>query len=259
MTTQATALAALAERTQYRAIRLTEFVDMEFRSDGGKREFEGIAVPWGVEIDVDGWAYETWVNGAFNHQLRAASRIKVGDGHIPLGGALIGRMHEMRNDAKGLYVRGRLTPGVRAGDEALALMTDKALDELSIGFYRVPGGDSVTRKADGRPLYEMRKADLFEVALVPFGAYGRKAKVDAVRQLDPRTGRERIEVTGHRTVSILVDGHEVASYRLPIEGDAAVEVDMPTADPVEPAPVDEPAVPSSVASLDAMLAALPEL
>lgn len=248
--TTATALAE-RERTQFRAINLAQFVDLEFRADGPKREFEGIAVPWDVEIDVDGWAYEVWRSGAFNHQLRAARRIKAANGHIPLGGDLIGSLREMRNDTKGLFIRGKITDGVNKGDEALALMTDGSLDELSIGFYRVPGGDSVTRKPDGRPLYEMRKADLFEVALVPFGAYGRKARVDEVREMAQR-GRERIEVAGHRTVSIHVDGVEVASYRLPGSAEQVVEV-TPNPDPVDPTP----ATPAGLASLDAMLDALP--
>lgn len=195
------------ERTQFRAIRLSEFVDMEFRADGPKREFEGIAVPWDVEIDVDGWAYEVWRSGAFNHQLRAARRVKAAKGHIPLGGSLIGSLRVMRNDTKGLFIQGKITDGVRDGDEALALMGDGSLDELSIGFYRVPGGDSVTRKADGRPLYEMRRADLFEVALVEFGAYGRKAKVDNVRAANER---ERIEVGGTRSLTIMFDGQSAS-------------------------------------------------
>jgi HK97 family phage prohead protease len=240
------------ERTQFRAIKLGSFVDMEFRADGAKREFEGIAVPWDVEIDVDGWAFEVWRSGAFNHQLRAANRIKVGDGHIPLGGKLVGALKEARNDGKGLYVRGGISK-IPAGDDVMELMTDKALDELSIGFYRVPGGDSVTRKADGRPLYEMSKADLFEVALVPFGAYGRKAKVDNVRERDLGAGRERIEVARTRTVSILVDGAEVASYRLPLSAEPVVEV-VDTTDVVVEVVEN---VPDGVADLDAMLAALP--
>jgi HK97 family phage prohead protease len=250
---------ASTREAQFRAIRLSEFVDVELRAvDGAKREFEGIAVPWDREIDVDGWSYEVWRSGAFDHQLRAANRIKVGDGHIPLGGNLIGAMRELRNDAKGLYVRGKVTEGVRAGDEALALMGDKALDELSIGFYRVPGGDTVTRKADGRPLYDMRKANLFEVALVPFGAYGRDARVTGLREQRP--GRETIVITRQLVVS--VDGQ---SASLPFAGELgdAVRVLLgpvaagPTsAEPVVPAvaPVDP-----TVAQLDSVLAALPDL
>jgi len=206
-------------RTQFRAIHLGT-VDMEFRADGPKREFEGIAVPWDVEIDVDGWAYEVWRAGAFSHQLRAARRVKAAKGHIPLGGSLIGSLREMRNDAKGLFIRGKITEGVRDGDEALALMGDGSLDELSIGFYRVPGGDSVTRKADSRPLYEMRKADLFEVALVEFGAYGRKAKVDNVREAQ-MDGRERIEVAGGTLRSLTVTGNDGQTAMVPFGGTLA--------------------------------------
>jgi HK97 family phage prohead protease len=248
------------ERTQFRAIRLGSFVDMEFRADGAKREFSGIAVPWDAEIDVDGWAYEVWRSGAFNHQLRAARRVKAANGHIPLGGDLIGSLREMRNDTKGLFVRGKVTEGVDKGDEALALMGDGSLDELSIGFYRVPGGDSVTRKADGRPLYEMRKADLFEVALVPFGAYGRKAKVDEVRAANALAGRERIVV---RSLTILFDGQ---TAQVPYGGDIADAVrallgpvSAPAPAPAEPAPAAvEPDAPG-LAELDAVLAELPEL
>lgn len=250
------------ERQQFRAIRLGEFVDMEFRADGPKREFEGIAVPWDVEIDVDGWAFEVWRNGAFNHQLRAARRVKAANDHIPLGGSLIGSLREMRNDTKGLFVRGKVTEGVAKGDEALALMGDGSLDELSIGFYRVPGGDSVTRKADGRPLYEMRKADLFEVALVPFGAYGRKAKVDTVRSAGQPDGRERIEV---RSLTIIMDGQ---SASVPFGGsiaDAARTLLGPvshTPTPVAPAPVadvtPDPVTPG-LDEVEALLADLPEI
>lgn len=240
------------DRQQFRTIRLAEFVDLEFRVDGSKREFDGIAVPWEREIDVDGWAYESWQSGAFNHQVRAASRVKVGRGHIPLGGTLIGRLKAMSNDAKGLRISGKVTPGISAGDDTLALMEDKALDELSIGFYDVPGGTIMTRDTDSRPHYRMVKADLFEVAIVEWGAYGRTATVDALRQRDPRA-RERIEVaTGFRTVAIHVDGVEVASYRLPAAGEPVQPAEP--APPVEP--VDEP-IPASVADVDAMLAALP--
>lgn len=254
MTTTMTAPAESRE-AQFRAIRLSDFADIELRAvDGVKREFEGIAVPWDREIDVDGWAYEVWRSGAFDHQLRAANRIKVGDGHIPLGGNLIGALRELRNDAKGLYVRGKVTEGVRAGDEAIALMGDKALDELSIGFYRVPGGDIVTRKPDGRPLYDMRKANLFEVALVPFGAYGRDARVTGMRGRED--GRERIIV---RQLTVTVDGQ---SASVPYAGALTDAVRLLVGSTPEPAPTvvaPAPTVDPSVARLDEVLAALPDL
>lgn len=230
------------EREQlFRAIPFRN-ADMEIRAvDGGDgREFEGIAVPWDVEIDVDGWMWEVWRRGAFNHQLRAANRVKVANRHIMLGGDLVGALKEMRDDAKGLWVRGRISD-VTAGNEALTLIRDKALDELSIGFYRVPNGDTVTRDKDGRPHIEMRKADLFEVALEPWGAYGRGARVHDLRR-DGRQGGGQ-----QRTVSIVVDGREVASYRL----------DEPA--PPQAEPVKDQQVPPGIAAVDTVLGELPDL
>lgn len=157
-------------------------VDLELRADGGDgRTFRGIAVPWDHEIDVDGWEYEIWRKGAFDPQLHYPQRVLVGRDHIPLGGSLIGSLRLMRNDSAGLYVEGYVSD-VPDGNASLTLMRDKALRELSIGFFRIPGGDSVTRKPDGRPLYEYTRAKLFEVALVPMGAYGRKATVQGLRR-----------------------------------------------------------------------------
>lgn len=253
-------------RTQFRAIHLgAEVADMEFRADSTKREFDGIAVPWDTEIDVDGWAYEIWRSGAFNHQLRAAFRVKVGDGHIPLGGSLIGRLDKMTNDSKGLRVTGKISK-IPDGDNVLELMSDKALDELSIGFYRVPGGDSVTRKADHRPLYEMTRADLFEVALVPFGAYGRKAKVDDMRGAQmTNTGSERIEVTGGALRSLTITGSDGQTAMLPFSGSLGDAV-RTLLGPISHAPAaTESAVGQDVAAavdvsaVDAILADLPAL
>src|SRR5262245_27167682 len=245
-----TTATAPTREAQYRAISFGGFVDLELRADGDGRTFEGIAVPWEVETDLDGWLHEVWTKGAFNHQLRAANRVSVGQGHIPLGGTLIGSLRQMRDDAKGLYVAGRISD-IPAGNDALTLMRDKALRELSIGFYRVAGGDAITRRADGGPTIRMNKADLFEVALTPNGQYGSKAEISGLRQAQAAAiARERIEVTGgYRTVAISVDGVEVASYKIP------------TAGPVEPViePTTEPVAElATVAEVDAMLDALPD-
>lgn len=249
-----TALASAPTReAQYRAIQFGEFVDLELRADGDGREFEGIAVPWEVETDLDGYVHEIWTRGAFNHQLRAANRVSVGKGHIPLGGTLIGSLREMRDDAKGLFVRGRISD-IADGNDAITLMKDKALRELSVGFYRIAGGDEVTRRTDGGPTIRMRKANLFEVALTNMGQYGEKAQVSGMRDGLPaqpgREQRERIEIAGgFRTVAIHVDGVEVASYKIPSAGQVEAVVEAP----VEAVPD------ASLAALDAMISDLPEL
>lgn len=248
------------ERQNFRAIRIADVGDMEFRSDGSKREFDGIALPWDVEIDVDGWSFESWARGAFNHQMRAASRIKVGYGHIPLGGDLIGRLKSMSDDAKGLRVSGKITAGVPEGDVAMALMEDRALDELSIGFWDVPGGASMTRDAQQRPHWRMSKADLFEIAIVPFGAYGRKATVDEVRQANPAQVRERIVAGGRvRQLTVSIDGQ---SLTLPFDGniaDAHRALSGAVAAPAAsaPAPVETPAA-VDYSEIDGILADLPK-
>lgn len=249
-----TALASAPTReAQYRAISFGEFVDLELRADGDGRTFEGIAVPWEVETDLDGYVHEIWTRGAFNHQLRAANRVSVGRGHIPLGGTLIGSLREMRDDAKGQYVRGHISD-ITAGNDSITLMRDKALRELSIGFYRVAGGDAITRRADGGPTIRMNKANLFEVALTPNGQYGAKAEVSGLRQAQAAAiGRERIVIPGQRlrTVAIHVDGVEVASYKIPTGGEVSAVVEPPAVEVEEVDP--------SLAALDAMIAELPDI
>lgn len=248
-----TASEPVTKEPQYRAIAFSDFVDLQMRADGDGRTFQGIALPWEVETDLDGYEIEVWTRGSFNHQLRAANRVSAAYGHIPLGGSLIGSMRKMEDQASGLYVEGRISD-VPDGNTALTLINDKALRELSIGFFRVPGGDTVTRRADYGILRRYTKANLFEVAIVPMGQYGRKAAISGMRELDGTPRRERIEVGGaFRKVAILVDGVAVAEYQIPALGQVAAVVEPP---PVDQAPAVEVA---GVAELDAMLADLPDL
>ncbi|MDT8344335.1 MAG: HK97 family phage prohead protease [Thermohalobaculum sp.] len=75
----------------------------------------------------------------------------------------IGVWHELREDSRGLWVRGRIVPDVAQGAEALALMRAGAIDGLSIG-YRVVKAEP-NRHSGGRNLIEI---DLWEVSLVTF-------------------------------------------------------------------------------------------
>ncbi|MCL5775591.1 HK97 family phage prohead protease [Limibaculum sp. FT325] len=76
---------------------------------------------------------------------------------------VIGVWHELREDSRGLWVRGRILPEVAQGVEALALMRAGAIDGLSIG-YRVVKAEP-HRHTGGRNLIEI---DLWEVSLVTF-------------------------------------------------------------------------------------------
>lgn len=157
--------------------------DLEVRSDGDGRTIVGIAVPWGVTIDVPSEGIrERFARGTFNHQIRAASRVAFAREHIPLGGVLIGPTKLLRDDARGLYweARASKTP---AGDETLELVRDGALRELSIGFKERRNGNRTVADPGGR-ITERFKADLAEVAVVMAGAYGAGAVTTGVRSLE---------------------------------------------------------------------------
>lgn len=75
----------------------------------------------------------------------------------------IGTIEEIREDARGLFVRGRLEPTVKRAEEALALMKAGALDGLSIGYHTVTS--HIEEKSGVRVLEEL---ELWEVSLVTF-------------------------------------------------------------------------------------------
>lgn len=74
----------------------------------------------------------------------------------------IGRWLDIREDARGLFVRGKLTPGVARSDDLLKLMRAGALDGLSIGFKTVRS----KKQPDGTR--RILEADLWEISVVTF-------------------------------------------------------------------------------------------
>ncbi len=89
----------------------------------------------------------------------------------------LGRAEILREDISGLYGEFRVSKTV-AGDEALELVRDGALDGLSIGFEPVRDLWSEDRSSVGR-----QEVKLAEVSLVTFAAYP-QAVVSAVRSAE---------------------------------------------------------------------------
>ena len=88
----------------------------------------------------------------------------------------IGVWLELREDAHGLYARGRLIPEVARAREVLALVKAGAIDGLSIGFR--------TTKSRVDPRTRIRKLhalDLWEISIVTFPLLA-GARVRAVKQ-----------------------------------------------------------------------------
>lgn len=139
--------------------------DLSLGSDG--RTVTGVAVPFGVPTVVDdgyGAYQEEFRRGAFTRTIaERGTRVKVLAQHnrqvMPIGRATL-----LREDPTGLYAELRISQ-TAAGDEALELIRDGALDGLSIGFNDIRderGPDGTVVRTEVR---------LNEISVVPFAAY----------------------------------------------------------------------------------------
>lgn len=98
--------------------------------------------------------------GAFAKSLESKrGRIRLLFQHDPK--EPVGTWETIAEDGHGLFVTGRLVPGVPRSDALRRLIADGALDGLSIGFRTV----RASRKAGTRLLHEI---DLFEISIVTF-------------------------------------------------------------------------------------------
>ena len=87
-------------------------------------------------------------------------RIKMLWQHDP--GQPIGVWDEVREDATGLWVKGRILPQVEKGREVAALVQAGAIDGLSIGYR------TVKAERDGKGQRLLSELELWEVSLVTF-------------------------------------------------------------------------------------------
>ncbi|MDR6952717.1 HK97 family phage prohead protease [Ancylobacter sp. 3268] len=141
----------------------------EIEADG---RFEGYAALFG-RVDL---GRDLIVRGAFARSLaeRGAGGVRMLFQHDPA--EPIGVWTELREDATGLFVRGRLMPDVARAREVLALMRAGAIDGLSIGFRAVEG------RTDPRSrVRRLTRIDLWEVSVVTFPMQP-DARIDAVKR-----------------------------------------------------------------------------
>lgn len=143
---------------------------IEMRLDATEeRTITGIAVPYGQDANIGGQYIERFAPGAIN----SIDDVKIFYGHnhesLPIGKVIAGR----ETDA-GYEMTAKLTSGVQAADEALALMRDGVLNKFSIGFVPVESereGNTITRKS----------VIIKELSIVPFPAYS-GAEIQEVRE-----------------------------------------------------------------------------
>jgi len=133
-------------------------------------EFEGYASVFNV---VDN-GMDVVARGAFAKSLgnRKAKMLWQHDMSQP-----IGVWDEMKEDERGLYVRGRILKDVQQGREAMALMKAGAIDSMSIGYVT----RAASEQASGN-IRQLDEVDLFEVSLVTFPMLD-DAKITAVKSI----------------------------------------------------------------------------
>lgn len=144
----------------------------------GPDTFEGYASLFGV---ADG-AGDIVARGAFANTLRkrGAENIRMLWQHF--AHEPIGVWEDIREDARGLYVRGRLTTHADRARDVRALIADGAVNGLSIGFRTVRAERNA--RAATRTLLDL---ELWEVSVVTFPllegshvtAIGEKASLDS--------------------------------------------------------------------------------
>ncbi|MCM2291897.1 HK97 family phage prohead protease [Allorhizobium sp. BGMRC 0089] len=136
-----------------------KFADLAITGLEGDGTFSGYASVFG-EVDLSRDIIEP---GAFRQSLksRGVAGIRMLYQHDPA--QPIGTWITLKEDARGLYVVGRLTAGVARAEEVRALMKSGALDGLSIGFQ------TVKARQDGKTgIRHILQADLWEISVVTF-------------------------------------------------------------------------------------------
>jgi len=98
--------------------------------------------------------------GSLAALARKGARVKMLWQHDPA--QPIGVWDEVREDATGLWVKGRILTEVEKGREAAALLAAGAIDGLSIGYR------TVRAERDGKGQRRLAELELWEVSLVTF-------------------------------------------------------------------------------------------
>jgi HK97 family phage prohead protease len=151
---------------------------VELRLDGVEADgsFSGYASLFG-RVDLGRDVVE---RGAFARSLekRGAAGIRMLFQHDPA--SPIGSWRDVREDARGLFVRGQLALDSAKAREVHALMRGRALDGLSIGFRTVRA-----RKETKSGVRRILEADLWEISVVTFPMLP-DARVDSVKSRSRR-------------------------------------------------------------------------
>ena len=126
-------------------------------------EPDGTFAGYASLFDKEDLGHDVIAPGAFRDSLakRGPAGVKMLFQHNP--SEPIGVWVSLKEDARGLYAKGRLMSEVARAREVLSLMRAGALDGLSIGFR------AVTARRDAKTgIRRLLKVDLWEISIVTF-------------------------------------------------------------------------------------------
>lgn len=143
--------------------------------------FSGYASVFGL---VDSYG-DTIAPGAYAKTLQNRERpIQLRWNHY---GGVVGKWLTLREDEKGLYVEGELTPGHSVAQDAYALMKHGAVNGLSIGYRPI----EAEQKDDGTRL--LKQIDLVEISIVETPADAAALIGDVKSAIDGAASLKEIE------------------------------------------------------------------
>ena len=143
--------------------------------------FSGYASVFGL---VDSYG-DTIAPGAYSKTLQNRERpIQLRWNHY---GGVVGKWLTLREDEKGLYVEGELTPGHSVAQDAYALVKHGAVNGLSIGYRPI----EAEQKDDGTRL--LKQIDMVEISIVETPADAAALMSDVKSAIDGAVSLTEIE------------------------------------------------------------------
>ncbi|MDX1240572.1 HK97 family phage prohead protease [Sinorhizobium medicae] len=145
--------------------------NFEVRGEGASTVLSG-RFPYGAETMLGSGRRERFAARAFSSRIEAGENIFLLAGHDPekpLASTEAGSL-TLRDDDDALHIEARVAATTSWAHDALAALAAGLTKGISPGFRVAPGGDVVTRSADGL-LRTVNAAELFEVSLVTRPAY----------------------------------------------------------------------------------------
>ena len=206
---------SLMKGVQHRG-RKTEKKTIEFELED-YNEAEGIFTGYGAvfsNIDSGGDIIEP---GAFTKTIaESADRVKILSGHneslLPIGKPL-----ELREDAKGLYLKAKISDTV-LGRDVKTLIGDRVLGELSIGY------DPIVFDYDEDGIRHLREVKLWEISVVTW-AMNEEATITGFKTSDLTAQLEaRLKAELQTDAADIKAGRKISASRMKSLKDASTSM-----------------------------------